>query len=104
MSLSLRELLPLVCTLGFVTLLTVYMHKKLYNALKERDKPEKHSRSSLIVIHPLSGPWFQFSYDVAVCCLLRCVVCCLGVFLITKNRKKAKAFEPYVTMDMLQGS
>ena len=29
-----EELLPLVCTLGFVTLQTVYMHKKLYNTLK----------------------------------------------------------------------
>lgn len=33
----------------------------------------------------------------------RCVICFLGVFLITKNKKKAKAFEPYVTMDMVKG-
>ena len=31
-----RELLPLACTLGFVTLQTVY--KKLYNPLKESEK------------------------------------------------------------------
>ena len=37
---SVGELLPLVCTLGFVTLQTVYMHKKIYNTLKKRDKPE----------------------------------------------------------------
>ena len=42
-----RELLPLVCTLGFVTLQTVYMHKKLYNTLKGREKMDKHNRSSL---------------------------------------------------------
>ncbi|KAK3537341.1 hypothetical protein QTP70_008523 [Hemibagrus guttatus] len=35
--------------------------------------------------------------------LLGCAVCFLGVFLITKNKKKAKAFEPYVTMDMVKG-
>lgn len=33
----------------------------------------------------------------------RCAVCFLGVFLITKSKKKAKAFEPYVTMDMVKG-
>lgn len=35
--------------------------------------------------------------------LLGCLGCFLGVFLITRNRKKIKAFEPYVTMDMVQG-
>lgn len=35
--------------------------------------------------------------------LLGTALCFLGVFLITKNRKKAKAFEPYVTMDMTNG-
>ncbi|XP_056151467.1 NIPA-like protein 3 [Lampris incognitus] len=35
--------------------------------------------------------------------LLGCAACFLGVFLITKNRKKTKSFEPYVTMDMAQG-
>src|SRR4029434_113008 len=30
-------------TLGFITLQTVYMHKKLYNTLKEREKQEKHN-------------------------------------------------------------
>uniref|UniRef100_A0A3Q3EJP1 NIPA like domain containing 3 n=1 Tax=Labrus bergylta TaxID=56723 RepID=A0A3Q3EJP1_9LABR len=29
--------------------------------------------------------------------------CFLGVYLITKNRKKSKSFEPYVTMDMANG-
>lgn len=35
--------------------------------------------------------------------LLGTALCFLGVFLITKNRKKAKTFEPYVTMDMTNG-
>ncbi|KAM9465760.1 NIPA-like protein 3 [Clarias gariepinus] len=35
--------------------------------------------------------------------LLGCFVCFLGVFLITKNKKNGKAFEPYVTMDMVKG-
>ncbi|XP_065144314.2 NIPA-like protein 3 [Paramisgurnus dabryanus] len=35
--------------------------------------------------------------------LLGCALCYLGVFLITKNKRKAKAFEPYVTMDMAKG-
>uniref|UniRef100_A0A8B9HC64 NIPA like domain containing 3 n=1 Tax=Astyanax mexicanus TaxID=7994 RepID=A0A8B9HC64_ASTMX len=50
--------------------------------------------------------YLEFSHeDVLHICmfLLGCVVCFLGVFLITKNKKKAKAFEPYVTMDMVKG-
>ncbi|KAL4624160.1 NIPA-like protein 3 [Arapaima gigas] len=35
--------------------------------------------------------------------LLGCVICFLGVFLVTQNKRKTKAFEPYVTMDMMQG-
>ncbi|XP_059208588.1 NIPA-like protein 3 [Centropristis striata] len=35
--------------------------------------------------------------------LLGSALCFLGVFLITKNRKRTKAFEPYVTMDMTNG-
>ncbi|KAG8013315.1 NIPA-like protein 3 [Nibea albiflora] len=35
--------------------------------------------------------------------LLGVAFCFLGVFLITKNRKKTKTFEPYVTMDMANG-
>ncbi|KAL2098458.1 hypothetical protein ACEWY4_004938 [Coilia grayii] len=56
----------------------------------------------------VSGAIFYLEFnheDVLHICmyLLGCAVCCLGVFLITKNRRKAKAFEPYVTMDMVQG-
>ncbi|KAK7905071.1 hypothetical protein WMY93_017678 [Mugilogobius chulae] len=35
--------------------------------------------------------------------LLGVVICFLGAFLITRNRKRTKAFEPYVTMDMANG-
>uniref|UniRef100_A0A671KWG1 NIPA-like protein 3 n=1 Tax=Sinocyclocheilus anshuiensis TaxID=1608454 RepID=A0A671KWG1_9TELE len=35
--------------------------------------------------------------------LLGCAICFFGVFLITKSKRKVKAFEPYVTMDMAQG-
>ncbi|XP_052009989.1 NIPA-like protein 3 isoform X2 [Xyrauchen texanus] len=35
--------------------------------------------------------------------LLGCAVCFLGVFLITKNKRKVKAFEPYVSVDMAKG-
>ncbi|XP_062863137.1 NIPA-like protein 3 [Trichomycterus rosablanca] len=35
--------------------------------------------------------------------LLGCATCFLGVFLITRNKRKAKPFEPYVTMDMVKG-
>lgn len=35
--------------------------------------------------------------------LLGTAVCFLGAFLITRNRKRTKAFEPYVTMDMANG-
>uniref|UniRef100_A0A8C3A350 NIPA like domain containing 3 n=1 Tax=Cyclopterus lumpus TaxID=8103 RepID=A0A8C3A350_CYCLU len=35
--------------------------------------------------------------------LLGSAFCFLGVFLITKNRKRTKTFEPYVTMDMVTG-
>lgn len=35
--------------------------------------------------------------------LLGTAVCFLGAFLIMRNRKNTKAFEPYVTMDMVNG-
>ncbi|XP_053191639.1 NIPA-like protein 3 [Scomber japonicus] len=35
--------------------------------------------------------------------LLGSAACFLGVFLITKNRKRTKTFEPYVTMNMSNG-
>ncbi|MEQ2172977.1 hypothetical protein GOODEAATRI_026922, partial [Goodea atripinnis] len=35
--------------------------------------------------------------------LLGSALCFLGVFLVTKHRKNAKIFEPYVTMDMANG-
>lgn len=35
--------------------------------------------------------------------LLGSTACFLGVFLITKNRKRIKTFEPYVTMNMTDG-
>lgn len=35
--------------------------------------------------------------------LLGTALCFLGVFLITRNRKRSKTFEPYVTMDMANG-
>ncbi|KAG5856070.1 hypothetical protein ANANG_G00004040 [Anguilla anguilla] len=50
--------------------------------------------------------YLEFNHeDVLHICmfLLGCAVCFLGVFLITKNRKKGKVFEPYVTMDVMQG-
>ncbi|XP_029900896.1 NIPA-like protein 3 [Myripristis murdjan] len=50
--------------------------------------------------------YLEFNHeDVLHICmfLLGTAACFLGVFLITKNRKKAKAFEPYVTMDMTNG-
>ncbi|KAL7873660.1 hypothetical protein AOLI_G00127310 [Acnodon oligacanthus] len=50
--------------------------------------------------------YLEFNHeDVLHICmfLLGCAVCFLGVFLITKSKKKAKAFEPYVTMDMVKG-
>ncbi|KAA8582101.1 hypothetical protein FQN60_008841 [Etheostoma spectabile] len=34
---------------------------------------------------------------------LESAFCFLGVFLITKSRKRTKTFEPYVTMDMVNG-
>lgn len=50
--------------------------------------------------------YMEFSHeDVLHICmfLLGCAACFLGVFLITKNKRKAQAFEPYVTMDMVKG-
>lgn len=35
--------------------------------------------------------------------LLGTAICFLGAFLITRNRKRTKGFEPYVTMDMANG-
>lgn len=35
---------------------------------------------------------------------LRCLIAFLGVFLITRNRKKSVPFEPYISMDAMPGS
>ncbi|XP_060938597.1 NIPA-like protein 3 [Limanda limanda] len=55
-----------------------------------------------------AGAVFYFEFkneDVLHICmfLLGTVFCFLGVFLITKNRRRTKTFEPYVTMDMTNG-
>ena len=34
----------------------------------------------------------------------RCLIAFLGVFLITRNRKKAIPFEPYISMDAMPGN
>ncbi|MBN3306363.1 NPAL3 protein, partial [Amia calva] len=50
--------------------------------------------------------YLEFNHEDAlhICMfLLGCLVAFLGVFLITRSRKKSKAFEPYVTMDVMQG-
>uniref|UniRef100_A0AAY4AFD4 NIPA like domain containing 3 n=1 Tax=Denticeps clupeoides TaxID=299321 RepID=A0AAY4AFD4_9TELE len=56
----------------------------------------------------ISGAIFYLEFnheDVLHICMfvLGCAVCFLGVFMITKTKKKAMGFEPYVTMDMMQG-
>lgn len=35
---------------------------------------------------------------------LRCLIAFLGVFLITRNRKKPVPFEPYISMDAMPGN
>lgn len=35
---------------------------------------------------------------------LRCLIAFLGVFLITRNRKKFIPFEPYISMDAMPGN
>lgn len=50
--------------------------------------------------------YLEFNHEDAlhICMyLLGSAFCFLGVFLMTKNRKKTKTFEPYVTMDMVNG-
>ncbi|XP_019940838.1 NIPA-like protein 3 [Paralichthys olivaceus] len=56
----------------------------------------------------VAGAVFYFEFkneDVLHICmfLLGTALCFLGVFLLTKNRKKTKTFEPYVTMDVTNG-
>ncbi|XP_074547333.1 NIPA-like protein 3 [Halichoeres trimaculatus] len=60
------------------------------------------------VLAVVAGAVFYLEFqneDVLHVCmyLLGTAFCFLGVFLITKNRKKNKTFEPYVTMDMANG-
>lgn len=56
----------------------------------------------------IAGAVFYLEFakeDVLHICmfLLGSAFCFLGVFLITKNKRQTKAFEPYVTMDMTNG-
>ena len=46
-----RQFRSSVWTLGFVTSQTFYIHKKLYNKLKERGNAQKHNGSSLNTIY-----------------------------------------------------
>lgn len=47
---------------------------------------------------------FEKGYILHICMfLLGSALCFLGVFLITKTKKKAKIFEPYVSMNMSNG-
>lgn len=60
------------------------------------------------VLAVVAGAVFYLEFnkeDILHICmfLLGSAFCFLGVFLITKNRKKTKNFEPYVTMDMVNG-
>lgn len=45
----------------------------------------------------------SLKYWKMFCVSYRSAFCFLGVFLISKNRKRTKTFEPYVTMDMVNG-
>jgi hypothetical protein len=47
-------------------------------------------------------PWLNVS-SVLFWDVCRCSACFVGVFFITRNRKRPKSFEPYVTMDMAKG-
>ncbi|KAF7658733.1 hypothetical protein LDENG_00008590 [Lucifuga dentata] len=59
------------------------------------------STSFAIVAGALFYLEFQHEDILHICMfLLGLTACFLGVFLITKNRKKTKTFEPYVTVDM----
>ncbi|MGH0178333.1 UNVERIFIED_CONTAM: hypothetical protein FKN15_077306 [Acipenser sinensis] len=58
--------------------------------------------STLFAIAAGAVFYLEFNHaDVLHLCMyfLGCLIAFLGVFLITRNRKKSKAFEPYVTMD-----
>ncbi|XP_033877872.2 NIPA-like protein 3 isoform X1 [Acipenser ruthenus] len=58
--------------------------------------------STLFAITAGAVFYLEFNHaDVLHLCMffLGCLIAFLGVFLITRNRKKSKAFEPYVTMD-----
>ncbi|XP_068437190.1 NIPA-like protein 3 isoform X2 [Clinocottus analis] len=63
-----------------------------------------YSLSTIVAM--VAGAVFYVEFkneDVLHICmfLLGSAFCFLGVFLITKNRKRTKTFEPYVTMDMV---
>ena len=79
-------LLPLACTFGFVTSQSFYMHKKLYNTLKERGKPGKHNGSPLKA-EPVAG-W-------SPCCLKGRVCDSCKRLLIFKFNSQSK-LHPYL--------
>ncbi|XP_064408343.1 NIPA-like protein 3 [Latimeria chalumnae] len=62
--------------------------------------------SSIIVISAGAVFYLEFSDEnvLHICMfVLGCCIAFLGVFLITKNKKKFKGFEPYVSMDAMPG-
>lgn len=60
----------------------------------------------------LNSVWSNMEYSVLslvrdlsdLVSSLRCLIAFLGVFLITRNRKKPVPFEPYISMDAMPGN
>ncbi|XP_071432741.1 NIPA-like protein 3 isoform X3 [Pithys albifrons albifrons] len=67
-----------------------------------------HTSRAILVVQLLKGATFYLDFmgeDVLHICMfaLGCLIAFLGVFLITRNRKKPVPFEPYISMDAMPG-
>ncbi|KAK7903860.1 hypothetical protein WMY93_016467 [Mugilogobius chulae] len=102
-------ILLLVALLGSVTVITVKAVSAMLVLTIEGSMQLEYPIFYVMLVcmsHQWSSLYEEFKHeDVLHICmfLLGVVICFLGAFLITRNRKRTKAFEPYVTMDMANG-
>ncbi|KAF3844973.1 hypothetical protein F7725_008136 [Dissostichus mawsoni] len=112
---SLVIILMLVALLGSVTVITVKAVSGMLVLTFEGTMQLDYPIFSVMFVCMVASVVFQASFLSQACKLhdssliasfnyiLSTVLAVVAVFLITKNRKKTKNFEPYVTMDMVNG-
>lgn len=92
---------PPICSLLIPGLATSQGHSAMNPAL-QLEPTLSLSPITCVWVHPSSLTLALLLFLPRV--FARCLIAFLGVFLITRNRKKAIPFEPYISMDAMPGN